>query len=119
MVDLSQLRAAPGASRLPDVEATIRLLSTAEGGRKTPVVPGYRPNHLVREDYLTTGIHDYLDADSVQPGATATATITFVTPEVYPASLWIGKVINVQEGGHIVGYATITKIFNEVLRAAG
>jgi elongation factor Tu len=104
---------------LPDVEATVRFLSTAEGGRTTPVVSGYRPSHLVREDYLTTGIHDYLDADSVPPGGTATAAITFITPDVYPGTLRIGKIVSVQEGGHVVGYATITKIFNEVLRAAG
>lgn len=116
---MSELRKAPGANRLPDVEAQVRFLSTSEGGRHGPAVSGYRPAHAVRDDYLTTGFHDYLDADEAKPGDSVRATITFITPEAYPGTLWVGKVVAVQEGEHVVGFATITKIFNEVLRLAG
>lgn len=50
-------------------------------------------------------------------GESALGTITFISPEEYPNCLWEGKVINIQEGSRVVGYATVTKIFNEILRA--
>lgn len=102
-------------NRLPDVEAEVRFLSTAEGGRQKPAISGYRPAHLVRDDYLTTGVHDYLDTGDAKPGDTVRATITFIAPEAYPNSLWIGKVINIQEGSRVVGHATITRIYNDLL----
>lgn len=77
---------------------------------------GYRPHHLVTENYLTTGVHHYYDTDSVPPDGTAKGTITFITPEAYPHSLWIGKRINIQEGDRIVGYATVLEIYNPVLQ---
>lgn len=42
-------------------------------------------------------------------------TITFISPESYPACLWIGKRITMYEGKNIVGYVTITKIFNKTV----
>jgi translation elongation factor EF-Tu-like GTPase len=116
---MPELRKAPNVARLPVVEADIRFLSTADGGRRKAAVSGYRPNHLVRDDYLTSGVHDYLDVSEAKPGDTVRATITFISSEAYPGSLWIGKVINVQEGSKVVGYATITRIFNELLVGAG
>ena len=97
--------------REPDVEVIFDFI----GVRKTPVLSGYRPNHLVKDDYLTTGIHHYYGTDEVLPNGTAKGTITFITPEVYPACLWIGKRINIQEASKIVGYATVTKILNPIL----
>ena len=67
------------------------------------------------DDYLTTGVHHYYEADTVAPNGTTKGTITFIMPEAYPKSLWIGKKINIQEGARIVGYATVLKIFNSVL----
>ena len=116
---MTELRSAPNITRLPDVEAQVRFLSTSEGGRHKPAFSGYRPAHLVRDDYLTTGVHDYLDTTEAKPGETVRATITFISPAAYPGSLWIGKVINVQEGGRVVGHATITKIYNELLVGVG
>ena len=49
----------------------------------------------------------------------AKGTITFLSPEAYPHCLWIGKKINIQEGARVVGYATITKIFNPLLCLEG
>jgi elongation factor Tu len=101
------------------VEAQIAFLPSAAGGRQEAAVSGYRPAHQVRDDYLTTGFHDYLDVAEARPGETVRATITFITPEQYPHTLWIGKVMTVQEGSRVVGHATITQIFNESLRAPG
>lgn len=96
----------------PDVEAFFEF----NGTRKSPAFDGYRPAHLVNETYLTTGVHHYYDVKQVSPNGTAEGTITFLSPEAYPHCLWIGKKINIQEGARIVGYATITKIFNPILK---
>lgn len=98
-------------SKEPDVE----VLFEFNGARKHPAANGYRPHHLVTKNYLTTGVHHYYGVQAVPPGGTAKGTITFISPEAYPNSLWVGKKINIQEGERIVGYATILKVLNPVL----
>lgn len=98
-------------NRLPDVEAIFEF----NGTRKSPASDGYRPAHLVTGSYLTTGIHHYYGVESVPPNGTAKGTITFLSPEAYPHCLWIGKKISMQEGERVVGYATITDIYNSLL----
>ncbi len=98
--------------REPDVE----VLFEFNGIRTRPVADGYRPAHRVTDDYLTTGIHRYYGVDEVPPDGTAKGTITFITPEFYSHCLWIGKKIEISEGGAlVVGYATVTEIFNPIL----
>lgn len=104
----TQTNAVNGA---PDVEAVFQF----NGTRKTAVWDGYRPAHLVTDNYLTTGIHHYYETDFILPDGTAKGTITFISPEAYPHCLWVGKKINIQEGARIVGTATITKILNSLL----
>lgn len=99
----------------PDVEVIFEF----NGTRKNPAADGYRPAHLITGDYLTTGIHHYYGVSSVPTNGTAKGTITFLSPEAYPHCLWIGKKINIQEGARVVGYATITKIFNSLLCLEG
>lgn len=72
-------------------------------------------HHLITGNYLTTGVHHYYRMNAVPPNGIAKGTITFISPEVYPHSLWIGKKISIQEGARVVGHATITKIFNPLL----
>jgi elongation factor Tu len=105
--------------RGPDVEAVVSFLPTSSGGRAKSALSGYRPAHLVLDDYLTTGEHRYIDTDHAAPGETVRALITFITPEAYPNSLWVNKVIAVQEGSWVVGHARIVKILNPLLRGAG
>ncbi len=97
--------------RIPDVEVEFRF----NGSKTNPVASGYRPSHLIKEGYLTCGVHKYFKEDIVMPGETVCGTITFISPEVYPGCLWIGKEINIQEGARVVGIAVIKKIINPVL----
>jgi len=97
----------------PDVEAEITLL--AEGGRQTAVRAGYRPAHKICDDYLTTGVHGYIGCDEVLPGEMVRGTITFITPELYPHCLWVGRLIDIHEGSRVVGRARITRIMNALL----
>ena len=98
-------------NRSPDVEVIFEFNET----RRTPANDSYRPAHLVTDHYLTTGIHHYYGVESVPPNGTAKGTITFLSPESYPHCLWVGKKIRIQEGDRIVGYATITNIYNPLL----
>jgi translation elongation factor EF-Tu-like GTPase len=102
--------------RPPDIEALVAFLPTSGGGRKTAARTGYRPAHLVKDGYLTTGQHEYPLQDCVSPGESAAANIWFLTPEVYPHSMWIGKAIPVQEGHRVVALALVTKILNTALK---
>lgn len=99
--------------RSPDVE----VIFVFNGVRKLPTFDGYRPAHLVKDDYLTTGVHHYFGAESIPAGGTAEGTITFIAPEAYPRCLWVGKRINIQEGARVVGHATITRIMNPTLQS--
>lgn len=98
--------------RAPDAEVTFRF----NGTRRIPVADGYRPAHRIRKDYLTTGVHHYFDVTEVAPDGEARGTITFITPEVYPNTLWVGKTIDICEGARIVGTATVEKVLNPILQ---
>ena len=99
-------------TRTPDAEVTFRF----NGTRRGPVADGYRPAHRIREDYLTTGVHHYFNAKEVAPNGTARGSITFITPEDYPHTLWEGKTIDICEGERIVGTATVEKVLNPILK---
>lgn len=98
------------------IQPDIEVIFTFNGMRKSPAFDGYRPEHLVMENYLTTGVHHYYDIKQISPNESAKGTITFITPEMHPHCLWIGKKINIQEGARIVGEATVVKIFNPILK---
>jgi len=98
-------------NKTPDVEVIFEF----NGSRKNSALDGYRPAHMITDDYLTTGIHHYYGVSSVPPGGSAHGTITFLTPEAYPHCLWIGKRISIQEGARIVGWATIVNVYNPLL----
>ncbi len=95
-------------NRKPDVRANITLT------RKSPVVTGYRPAHLIG-DYLTTGVQKYVNITELHHGETAEGFITFITPEYYPHSLEVGMRIQFQEGSRMTGYADILEIYNDLL----
>lgn len=92
-----------------DVEAMFHFI----GDKKNNIYEGYRPAHMIQEGYLTTGVHSYYNtqdnADEIK------GMITFISPEDYPNCLWVGKKIEMYEGSKIIGYATITQIFNPKL----
>lgn len=82
--------------REPDIEAVFEFC----GVRKAPAADGYRPGHLIKEGYITSGVHHYYNQNSVPPDGTAAGTVTFITPEYYPHCLWEGKRLPIKEGAH-------------------
>ncbi len=100
-----------------NIPADIEVKFEFNNQRRYPVASGvYRPHHLVKDDYMTTGLHHYYDVAEVAPGSSAYGTITFLSPESYPHTLYIGKRIQISEGERVVGYATVLKIFNTLLK---
>lgn len=90
-----------------DVEAVFHF----DDNRK--IFDGYRPAHLICENYLTTGLHHYYNSDN--SNEELKGTIEFISPEAYPNSLWIGKSLDMYEGSEKIGYAEIVNIYNPIL----
>lgn len=97
--------------RTPDVVVQFQF----NGTRKYPANDGYSPSHMITDGYLTSGVHHYNGIESVPVDGAAVGTITFITPEAYPNTLWEGKQINIQEGERIVGCATVIEVLNPIL----
>ena len=103
------------ADLAPDLEGTLQLFAE---GRRTPAASGYRPHHVIHENYWTTGIITFLDRELASPGDTLPVAVKFITPEVYPRCIWEGRDISVQEADRKIGILTVTRILNESLRVA-
>lgn len=104
-------------NRLADAEVMLRLISTADGGKERSILSGYRPNYAIRDDYLTSTNHELIDISELAPGSEGRANVWFITPEVYPHTLWQGREITVSEGSHVVGTAVVVHVFNPILVA--
>ena len=94
-----------------DIEVIFKFVTD----KKRTFCNGYRPAHLVEENYLTTGVHHYYNVEKVSSGEEIKGAITFISPEFYPACMWVGKKILMYDGSANIGYATVLKIFNTIL----
>jgi elongation factor Tu len=82
--------------------AQLRVLTTAEGGRRTAFATGYRPQfHLRTAD--TVGLIDLGPGEVAEPGSTVTAEITLGVR----LPLTSGQGFAVREGGRTVAAGTI------------
>lgn len=70
----------------PGVIAIIQF----NGIRKDKAKSGYRPGHLIKKDYITTGVHNYFDVDEVSPNSMAKGTITFFNTRTI-SKLFMGR----------------------------
>jgi elongation factor Tu len=110
-----QVLAAPGSLRAHQrFAAVLHLLPAAEGGRRTPVRSGYRPQFYVR----TTDVSGVLDFDSTggsgaavasaMPGETVQVTVALGKPVALDA----GQTFAIREGGRTVGAGTVTTLLD-------
>jgi elongation factor Tu len=95
--------------------ATIRLLTTEEGGKRRPITTGYRPNWSfgTREDgeLLLYGGQILLGPEeSVRPGVATSATIQPIGVMDPWEKLGPGDTVEIYEGPHKVGVATIRSV---------
>ena len=100
-----------------DFIASVRYLTTEEGGRKTPVFSKYRGQVKISfSEYQTSGEQTFLNKEIVYPGETVDTEIRLLSPQICVKMLTEGISFEVREGSRIVGVGEITKIVNEALR---
>ena len=108
------------SNRNHDIEAEITFLPTDAGGRCTPVMSGYRPNHdFGISDMTNDAHHEYVDKHRVFPGETVIACLWFLRPDFQNDRLYVGMEFTVQEGGRrLVGNGRIVRVCDPALEKA-
>jgi translation elongation factor EF-Tu-like GTPase len=96
-----------------DFEGVFHLLQTHRAVRS-----GYRPQHSLHQNYLSSGIHVYPERQLVEPGEAAQVQVCLITPSVYPCCIWEGRSLSIFEGSRLVGTLRVDRIINETLRVA-
>jgi translation elongation factor EF-Tu-like GTPase len=94
-----------------DIEASIRFLSTHEGGRRGFALSGYRPQF-----YYDGQDHDavqlFPDVERAYPGQTIRSLVTFLHPAFHWGKLHPGKAFRLREGHRVVAESLVTKLLN-------
>ena len=100
--------------KLPrDIEATIKFLSTQEGGRKVAVHNGDRGQfHYSGEENAWDASHEYPDLEKVEPGETAKVFLSFLSPIEHVERIKEGISFEIREGYRLIGNGIVTKIID-------
>ena len=93
-------------------EVMFQLTTARLDGAAKTVLSGYRPEYGVRPDYWTCTHHEFDNEVGVSTGQSQMARVWFLTPEIYPHTLWVGRVVEVREGSRTVGESTVTRVEN-------
>lgn len=100
-----------------DFIADLKYFTIEEGGRKTPVFSGHRPQIKFEfSDIQTSGQQLFLNKDIVHPGDSVEATIRLLVVECFANTLTEGMTFEFKEGSKIIGIGQIKHIVNEKLR---
>jgi translation elongation factor EF-Tu-like GTPase len=102
--------------RAPDFIALLKYYTAEEGGRRTPVKSGYRPQAIFDfEEMRTSGKQVFIDKDIVYPSDTVNAEITMASPTIFKGRLSGGMTFKFSEGSGIIGTGEIIDILNREL----
>ena len=113
-VERGQVLAKPGSiTPHTQFEANVYVLTSEEGGRKTPFFPGYKPQFYFRTTDVTGGItelraSDGNKAEMCMPGDNVKVTVELL-PEM-PVAMDPNLRFAIREGGRTVGSGVVTKI---------
>lgn len=99
-------------TRVRDIEATITLLPTSEGGRTGPAFTGYRPQFHYDDSEVCDAEHEYPDVDEVRPGDTTRAYLRFTSPLNHLGRIVVGMEFTLREGARVIGTGVVTKILD-------
>ena len=95
------------------LKVELKFLATEDGGRKTPVSSGYRPQfYYAGKDW--DAAHTY-DVDWVYPGDTTVATLTFGRPQNHVGKLYSEMPFAIREGARTVANGHILKVLDPTL----
>ena len=98
----------------PHIKARLTLLPTENGGRRSPVFSGYRPQfrYLGRDNDVSI---DLLNRESLCPGDTDDVYLTFFRPELQLRRIAIDTEFELAEGAKPVARGTITEVIQPEL----
>lgn len=106
-IERGQVLAHPGSvTPHVDFEAEVYLLSKEEGGRHTPVFPGYKPQFYIRTTDVTGEMKLPEGVEMAMPGDTVNITVNLISP----IALEEKQRFAIREGGKTVGAGVVTKI---------
>ena len=106
-IERGQVLAHPGAvTPHTDFEAEVYLLSKEEGGRHTPVFPGYKPQFYIRTTDVTGEMKLPEGTEMAMPGDTVNITVNLIAP----IALEEKQRFAIREGGKTVGAGVVIKI---------
>ena len=98
----------------PSLIAELAFLSTADGGRSTPVKTGYRPQfYYAGKDW--DAVHSY-DVEWVYPGDTVVAALTFARPQNHAGQLYTEMTFAIREGARTVANGRILMVIDPTLK---
>ena len=102
-----------------DFIAELQYFKTEQGGRKTPVNSGYRPQ--VKFDFIemhTSGQQTFIDKETAYPGDKVDAKIKLFSPDYFTESLIKDMEFEFREGATVIGTGKIKYIINYKLEKA-
>ncbi|MFH1694464.1 MAG: elongation factor Tu [Patescibacteria group bacterium] len=106
-VERGQVLSAPGSvTPHTEFEAEVLLLSKEEGGRHTPVFPGYKPQFYIRTTDVTGEVTLPEGTEMAMPGD----SINFSVKLISPIALEEKQRFAIREGGKTVGAGVVIKI---------
>jgi len=106
-IERGQVLAKPGTiTPHTKFKAQIYLLKKEEGGRHTPIFPGYRPQVFVGTTDVTGNVELPSGTEMVMPGDNADVTVKLIKP----IAMEKGQKFAIREGGLTVGAGSITEI---------
>ncbi len=106
-VERGQVVAQPGSvTPHTEFETEVYILSKEEGGRHTPIFPGYKPQFYIRTTDVTGEITLPSGTEMVMPGDTVNLTVKLIVP----VALEEKQRFAIREGGKTVGAGVVTKI---------
>jgi hypothetical protein len=102
-------------SGLLTIKAKLRLRKTEDGGRKTGLISGYRPNHVfeyIVGQPLQTFIGDikFEGQDYIEPGEEKLVMVRFLLNQPIEKYISVGRKWWIHEGERVIGEAEIVEI---------
>jgi len=98
------------------VEANIRLLSTEQGGKSSPITQLYRPNHNFGDPdnrNMFIGQIELGELEYLHPGESRDLRVTFFNVHGLREKLIEGRKWRLQEGTKLVGYGKVLRIVED------
>lgn len=106
-VERGQVLCKPGSiTAHKEFECEVYILTESEGGRKTPITTGYKPQFYFRTTDVTGEVELGKGVDMAKPGENVNMTVRLITPIAMEEQLRFA----IREGSKTVGSGVVTKI---------